>query len=67
MRQGKGRWHAPDVDDAAFQISPVTGSDTLAAFTAELIGQLPSWFGVPAANAEYVKSATSLPVSQIHM
>ncbi|GAA2869487.1 GNAT family N-acetyltransferase [Streptosporangium fragile] len=46
---------------AAFRLSRMTGSAELADITAGLLGQLPSWFGVPEANAEYVESATRLP------
>jgi GNAT superfamily N-acetyltransferase len=37
------------------------GSVELADITARLLGQLPSWFGIPESNAEYVESATRLP------
>ncbi|MEQ4210449.1 GNAT family N-acetyltransferase [Actinopolymorpha sp. B9G3] len=33
----------------------------MAETTARLLDRLPSWFGVPEANAEYVESATRLP------
>ncbi|MEV0237750.1 GNAT family N-acetyltransferase [Nonomuraea sp. NPDC050786] len=50
------------MDDAtAFQIALVTGSAQLADITAGLLDRLPAWFGIPEANAEYVKSATRLP------
>ncbi|WP_433435935.1 GNAT family N-acetyltransferase [Nonomuraea sp. CA-141351] len=50
------------MDDApAFEISQVTGSAELADITAGLLGRLPSWFGIPEANAQYVESATRLP------
>ncbi|MEV4067322.1 GNAT family N-acetyltransferase [Nonomuraea dietziae] len=48
-------------DVAAFQISQVAGSVELADITARLLGQLPSWFGIPESNAEYVESAARLP------
>jgi GNAT superfamily N-acetyltransferase len=47
--------------DATYQISRVAGSAELAAITDRLLGLLPSWFGIPEANAEYVQSATHLP------
>jgi GNAT superfamily N-acetyltransferase len=55
-------WHAVGVDRAAtYQITRVTGSAELAAITERLLTPLPSWFGIPEANAEYVESATHLP------
>jgi GNAT superfamily N-acetyltransferase len=48
-------------DAASFRISRVDGSDSLAAVTERLLDQLPSWFGIPEANAEYVRAATRLP------
>jgi GNAT superfamily N-acetyltransferase len=55
-------WHACGVDDAAaYQISRVAGSAELAATTKHLLGLLPSWFGIPEANAEYIEAATHLP------
>ncbi|MFI7224818.1 GNAT family N-acetyltransferase [Nonomuraea angiospora] len=48
-------------EPAAFQISRVTGSAEVAEVTARLLDQLPSWFGIPEANAAYVESATRLP------
>jgi GNAT superfamily N-acetyltransferase len=55
-------WHASGVDDtAAYQISRVAGSADLAATTKRLLGLLPSWFGIPQANAAYVEAATRLP------
>ncbi|MFD7619353.1 GNAT family N-acetyltransferase [Streptomyces sp. NPDC059802] len=47
-------------DVAAFQTSKITGSAELAGITAGLIGALPSWFGIPQVNAEYVESANRL-------
>jgi GNAT superfamily N-acetyltransferase len=55
-------WHAVGVDGTAtYQITRVTGSAELAAVTGRLLALLPSWFGIPEANAEYVESATHLP------
>jgi GNAT superfamily N-acetyltransferase len=48
-------------DEGAYQISRVAGSAELAATTKHLLGLLPSWFGIPEANAEYVEAATHLP------
>jgi GNAT superfamily N-acetyltransferase len=48
-------------DVTVFQISQVSGSAELADITVGLLGQLPSWFGIPEANAQYVESATHLP------
>ncbi|MFF4621079.1 GNAT family N-acetyltransferase [Nonomuraea jabiensis] len=48
-------------EPAAFRISRVTGSAEVAEVTAKLLEELPSWFGIPEANAEYVESATRLP------
>ncbi|MGW4955744.1 GNAT family N-acetyltransferase [Nonomuraea sp. NPDC004186] len=48
-------------EPAAFQISRITGSAELAEVTARLLDRLPTWFGIPEANAEYVESATRLP------
>ncbi|WP_432880515.1 GNAT family N-acetyltransferase [Kribbella sp. CA-245084] len=42
-------------------ISAVDGSDELARVTEKLIEQLPAWFGIPEANAEYVNAARELP------
>ncbi|HWD82117.1 MAG TPA: GNAT family N-acetyltransferase [Kribbella sp.] len=42
-------------------ISAVEGSAELAAITEKLLAQLPSWFGIPEANAEYVNAARTLP------
>lgn len=44
-----------------YQISRATGSPELAAVTERLLGLLPSWFGIPETNAEYIESATRLP------
>lgn len=41
-------------DAAAYQVSRVAGSAELAATTRHLLDLLPSWFGIPQANAEYV-------------
>ncbi|MFJ5213671.1 GNAT family N-acetyltransferase [Streptomyces sp. NPDC088354] len=49
------------MDSAAFQIFPVPASAELAGITSRLLNQLPAWFGIPEANAEYVESATHLP------
>lgn len=54
-------WHDPPVDSAAFQIFPARASTELAGITSRLIDQLPAWFGIPEANADYVDSATRLP------
>jgi GNAT superfamily N-acetyltransferase len=54
-------WDASGVDDAAYRISRVAGSAGLAATTKRLLDLLPSWFGIPEANAGYVGSATRLP------
>jgi len=49
------------VDDAAvYEIVKVAPSHELAEITERLLGLLPSWFGIPEANAEYVASATRL-------
>lgn len=48
-------------DAAAIQISRVPGSAQLSDVTAGLLGQLPSWFGIPEANAEYARAAARLP------
>jgi GNAT superfamily N-acetyltransferase len=45
----------------AFRISHVDGSAALATVTKRLLDQLPTWFGIPEANAGYVASATELP------
>jgi ribosomal protein S18 acetylase RimI-like enzyme len=42
-------------------IAAVEGSSELASITERLLAQLPSWFGIPEANAEYVQSARDLP------
>jgi GNAT superfamily N-acetyltransferase len=44
-----------------YRIVKATGSAELADITDRLLGLLPSWFGIPEANAEYVASATELP------
>lgn len=44
-----------------FRIDTVTGSDELADVTQRLLDLLPSWFGIPEANAEYVDAARRLP------
>ncbi|MFF4650403.1 GNAT family N-acetyltransferase [Streptomyces sp. NPDC001380] len=49
------------MDSAAFQISRVPASADLAGIASRLINQLPAWFAIPEANAEYVESATRLP------
>jgi hypothetical protein len=55
-------WHAVGVDRAAtYKITRVTGSAELATITERLLALLPSWFGIPEANAEYVESAMHLP------
>lgn len=41
----------------AYTISAMAGSAELAATTERLLNLLPSWFGIPEANAEYVASA----------
>lgn len=43
------------------EISAVDGSDELASITATLLAQLPTWFGIPEANTEYVNAACDLP------
>ncbi|MEV4074204.1 GNAT family N-acetyltransferase [Nonomuraea fuscirosea] len=48
-------------DGPAFRTTEVSGSTELADVTAGVIGQLPSWFGIPQANAAYVESARHLP------
>ncbi|MEV4290293.1 GNAT family N-acetyltransferase [Nonomuraea bangladeshensis] len=48
-------------DAAAYRIARVTGSAELAEVTARLLDQLPSWFGMPEANAGYVEAAKRLP------
>jgi GNAT superfamily N-acetyltransferase len=49
----------PDVP--AYRIAEATGSPELAAITDNLLAALPTWFGIPEANAEYVAAATRLP------
>jgi GNAT superfamily N-acetyltransferase len=44
-----------------FRVSAMDGSAELAAITQRLLGLLPSWFGIPEANAAYVASAHRLP------
>lgn len=44
-----------------FRIDTVTGSAELADVTQRLLDLLPTWFGIPEANAEYVDSARRLP------
>ncbi|MEV4553498.1 GNAT family N-acetyltransferase [Nonomuraea wenchangensis] len=46
---------------AAYRIARVTGSAESAEVTARLLDQLPSWFGMPEANAGYVEAAKRLP------
>lgn len=56
------RWHALRVGEAeVYEIAGVAPSHELAAVTERLLRILPSWFGIPEANAEYVESATRLP------
>lgn len=43
------------------EIVGMAPSHELAAITERLLRALPSWFGIPEANAEYVESATHLP------
>ena len=43
------------------EISAVGGSSELATITNTLLTQLPAWFGIPEANAEYVNVARTLP------
>ena len=45
----------------AYRISAMAGSAELAAITERLLSLLPSWFGIPEANTEYVASAGRLP------
>jgi GNAT superfamily N-acetyltransferase len=50
------------VNDAPrYQVKRVAASAELAATTERLLGLLPSWFGIPEANAAYTESATYLP------
>ncbi|MGZ0151614.1 hypothetical protein ACXJJ3_31475 [Kribbella sp. WER1] len=42
-------------------ITTALGPDTLATITESLLAQLPTWFGIPEANAEYVRAAHTLP------
>ncbi len=42
-------------------IAAVNGSSGLANTTERLLAQLPSWFGIPEANADYVQAARELP------
>ena len=51
----------------ALPISAVEGSDELAAVTERLLAQLPTWFGIPEANAEYVNAARELPGLVAHV
>jgi len=48
-------------DTVEHRISDLAGSTALAAITQDLLARLPSWFGVPEANADYTASATRLP------
>ncbi|MFF0770336.1 GNAT family N-acetyltransferase [Nonomuraea wenchangensis] len=48
-------------DAAAYRTARVTGSAELVDVTARLLDQLPSWFGMPEANAGYVEAAKRLP------
>lgn len=45
----------------AYDIVEVAPSPELAGITERLLEALPSWFGIPEANAAYVESATRLP------
>lgn len=42
------------------EISTANGSPELATVTEALLEQLPAWFGIPEANAEYVNAARTL-------
>ena len=44
-----------------YNVVAVTPSPELAEITERLLKLLPSWFGIPEANAEYADSATRLP------
>lgn len=46
---------------ASYEIVEVAPGRELAETTERLLKLLPSWFGIPEANAEYVESATRLP------
>lgn len=46
---------------APFLIEPAAPSADLAASTERLLRLLPTWFGMPESNVEYVRSATELP------
>lgn len=48
-------------EDAGYDVAAVDPSADLAAATERLLALLPSWFGIPEANAEYVDSARRLP------
>jgi GNAT superfamily N-acetyltransferase len=48
-------------DAASIEVSRMAGSADLADVTDRLLAMLPSWFGVEAANAAYVRSARHLP------
>ncbi|GAA1687706.1 GNAT family N-acetyltransferase [Nonomuraea maheshkhaliensis] len=48
-------------DGLTYRTTEVSDSTELADVTEGLIAQLPSWFGIPEANAAYVESARLLP------
>ncbi|HEX5404939.1 MAG TPA: GNAT family N-acetyltransferase [Pseudonocardiaceae bacterium] len=47
-------------EPAPFRITRAAASAGLADATERLLGMLPAWFGIPEANAGYVRSATEL-------
>ncbi|HEX3648928.1 MAG TPA: N-acetyltransferase [Pseudonocardiaceae bacterium] len=47
-------------DAPAYRITKAAGSPELAGITERLLAMLPSWFGIPESNAEYVAAATRL-------
>lgn len=46
---------------AAYRVDRMPGSAESADIAARLLDRLPSWFGIPEANAAYIHSATELP------
>lgn len=45
----------------AYRVTRVAGSAELGETTERLLAMLPTWFGIPESNAEYVAAATRLP------
>ena len=44
-----------------YQILPVDEPDQRAAIAADILADLPDWFGLPDSTAEYVKDSRDLP------